>query len=69
MRVAGPRAKARPKDLRSALSKTKGDKEMNDDAPKALPTYDPESLIIHIKTLNMLERDELLDQMVDELSF
>jgi len=42
---------------------------INDDASKALPTYDPESLIIHIKTLNMIERDELLDRMMDELSF
>jgi hypothetical protein len=37
----------------------------NDDAP-APPAYNPDSLISHIKTLGINERDDLLDKIMEE---
>jgi hypothetical protein len=42
-----------------------GSRERNDDAP-APPAYDPDSLINHIKTLGINERDDLLDKIMEE---
>jgi len=59
------RARAVTTEQRDEINQSEGSERGGNNAPESPPAYDPESLISHIKTLNINQRDELLDKLME----
>ena len=59
------RARAVTTEQRDEINQQGRNEQGGSDAPESPPAYDPDSLISHIKTMNISQRDELLDWLME----
>jgi len=59
------RARAVTTEQENEINQQRGNEQGGSNAPETPPAYDPETLISHIKTLNINQRDELLDKLME----
>jgi hypothetical protein len=59
------RVRAATTEQGNEINQLEGNEQGGSNAPESPPAYDPETLISHIKSLNMNQRDELLDKLME----